>query len=80
MSTQFATRVDDETAQLFRDTTQLLGTSPSDAMRMFITAFNRCGGFPYEVRLAPPYEAIRTEEEATDFCNHLAQDMLDAAR
>lgn len=25
-----------------------IGTSPSNAIRMFVSAFNRCGGFPFD--------------------------------
>ena len=29
--------------------TQLGGTTPSNAIRMFIAAFNRCGTFPFDI-------------------------------
>lgn len=77
MTTQIATRVSDEDAQIFRETTRSLGTSPSDVMRMFIVEFNRSGGFPYDVRVKPVYEAVRTEDEAIDLCDHLAEELLD---
>lgn len=51
MSMQIATRVSDEQAALFKETTRQLGTTPADALRMFISAFNDYRGFPYEVRL-----------------------------
>ena len=47
MSMQIATRVDDEQAALFKETTRQLGTTPADALRMFISAFNDYRGFPY---------------------------------
>ena len=46
---QAATRIDAEQYELFKATTRQLGTTPSDAIRMFIYSFNDCGGFPYEV-------------------------------
>ena len=36
----------------FFEATELIGTTPSNAIRMFICAFNRCGTFPFEI-LAP---------------------------
>jgi len=47
MSAQFATRVGDEQGQLFRAITHQLGTTPADAMRVFISAFNAHHGFPF---------------------------------
>ena len=31
----------------FAAATQRVGTTPSNAIRMFIAAFNRCGTFPF---------------------------------
>lgn len=81
MSTQIATRVDDEQAERFRELTRRLGTTPSDSLRMFVSAFNAYGGFPYEVRVRQEtIESFSSEEDATDFSNRLAIGMLDAAR
>lgn len=79
---QFATRVDDDQAKAFRDTTARLGTTPSDTLRMFIAAFNEYGGFPYEVRVATPVsvEAFDNEEEAVRFASSLAMGALYEAR
>lgn len=33
----------------FAAATQLVGTTPSNAIRMFIAAFNRCGTFPFDI-------------------------------
>ena len=30
-----------------------LGMSPSTAIKIFVSMFNRCKGFPFDVRLAP---------------------------
>ena len=54
MPTQLATRISDDQAALFRTYTADLGTTPSDAMRMLITAFNQNRGFPCEIRLKGP--------------------------
>ena len=81
MTTQLATRVDDVEAERFRETARLLGTTPSDAMRIFIAAFNACGGFPFDVRLPEPkIEAFATEQEAAGFSDRLAMRMMNDAR
>lgn len=36
----------------FFEATERIGTTPSNAIRMFICAFNRAGTFPFEI-LAP---------------------------
>ena len=51
MNVQFATRVSDEQARQFKAYTAALGTTPSDAMRILIAAFNQNKGFPCEIRL-----------------------------
>ncbi|MCI1664873.1 MAG: type II toxin-antitoxin system RelB/DinJ family antitoxin [Atopobiaceae bacterium] len=33
----------------FYDATSRIGTTPSNAIRMFISAFNRAGTFPFEM-------------------------------
>ena len=33
----------------FAAATQRVGTTPSNAIRMFIAAFNRCGTFPFDI-------------------------------
>ncbi len=83
MSTmQIATRVDAEQGKMFRDLTAMLGTTPADAMRMFIAAFNRAKGFPYSVNLQSmsAVEAFDNEAEATAFATDLALETIDAAR
>lgn len=81
MSVQFATRVDDELGARFKSVTRQLGTTPGDALRMFISSFDRCGGFPFEVRLsgggAEPFE---NEREATDFADRMSTELLDETR
>ncbi|TPF95115.1 type II toxin-antitoxin system RelB/DinJ family antitoxin [Bifidobacterium sp. UTBIF-78] len=81
MSMQIATRVDDDQAMLFRETTKRLGITPADALRMFISAFNDYRGFPYAVRV-PREEAepFTSEREATDYASRLALRMSDETR
>ena len=42
----------------FFEATEQIGTTPSNAIRMFVTAFNRAGTFPFEI-LAPEREERR---------------------
>lgn len=72
--TQFATRVDDEQASIFKKLTAKLGTTPADALRMFVSAFNEAGGFPYDVRVKQRQviEAFDNEDDAMRFANDLA--------
>lgn len=80
MSVQLATRVDDTQAEMFRDVTKRLGTTPSDALRMFVAMFNDAKGFPYEVRLPRDAEPFDNERDATAFASDMALRMLDEAR
>ena len=79
---QLATRIDEEQEREFREITRKLGTTPSDAMRMFITAFNACRGFPYDVRIGAlsEVEPFVTEEEATDFASRVSMRSIHASR
>ena len=78
---QTATRVDDEQYELFKATTRSIGTTPADALRMFIYAFNEHRGFPYEVRTSKPVvEPFDNEEDATRFATSLSMGVLNAAR
>jgi len=79
---QLATRIDAKQEQAFRENTRRLGTTPSDAMRMFIVAFNECRGFPYDVRLGSltEVEPFNTEEDATDFATRVSRRTIHATR
>lgn len=55
---QLATRVDDASGEMFKSITKRLGTTPADAMRMFVMAFNANQGFPYDVRLSSSSRAL----------------------
>ena len=43
---QAVTRVEDEEYELFQKTAASIGTTPSDALRIFIYSFNDYHGFP----------------------------------
>ena len=78
---QLATRIDEEQGNLFRQTTKALGTTPADALRMFIVAFNTNRGFPYDVRIPHDanWEPFHSEEEALDFTTANLKEAIDAA-
>ena len=78
---QIATRVDEQQSRKFRKITKELGTTPSDALRMFIATFNAEGGFPYETKIRkPPFKAFGSEEEATAFVTRVAERMITETR
>jgi DNA-damage-inducible protein J len=78
---QIATRVDEEQSRQFRAITKSIGTTPADALRMFIAAFNAEGGFPYEPKIRKrDVEAFDSEEEATAFATYLSRKLIDEAR
>lgn len=55
-------KVTREEKDLFSAICSKLGTSPSNAMRMFVSAFNRNGGFPFDI--ANPYGFSRDTLDA----------------
>lgn len=73
---QLATRVDETEERIFRNTTRLLGTTPADAMRVFVAAFNQHRGFPFDVRLPIAIDAFDDEDDALDFANRLSMKTL----
>ena len=74
---QAATRVEDKEYEIFQRTAANIGTTTSDALRMFIYAFNDHHGFPYPVQSRRmQVEAFETEEEAADFATDLAMEMM----
>ncbi|MDR0627044.1 MAG: type II toxin-antitoxin system RelB/DinJ family antitoxin [Bifidobacteriaceae bacterium] len=78
-SVQLATRISKNEDRLFRETTRELGTTPADAMRVFVAAFNRHRGFPFDVRLTDSVLPFRSEEEALDFVDRQAGELLNDA-
>lgn len=69
-----STRITSEERETFRKTCESVGTTPSGALRIFVTCFNNYGGFPFVVRNASPSaapsqkaEPFETEEEAMEF-------------
>lgn len=74
---QAVTRVEDKEYELFQKTTANIGTTPSDALRMFIHAFNDHHGFPYPVQSnRMDVEAFETEEEATEFATNMSMEIV----
>lgn len=79
---QLATRVDEEQGRQFKEIAKKLGTTPSDALRMFVATFNENRGFPYDVRLAPnvEIEPFEDEDEAMKFATDMALRTSDESR
>lgn len=50
--TPIVAKVMPEEKNRFFEATEAIGTTPSNAIRMFVAAFNRAGTFPFEI-LAP---------------------------
>ena len=74
---QASTRVEDAEYDLFQKTAASIGTTPSDALRIFIYSFNDYHGFPYPVRSRRmEVEAFQTEEDATRFATELAMEAI----
>lgn len=82
--------VDPTEERIFTETTRALGTTPVDAIRVFISAFNRSRGFPFDVRvgssdpeteqMTPSAEPFTSDDDALDFVNGLAFRMFDETR
>ena len=62
--------------RLFRELTKAMGTTPSDALRMFIATFIAEGGFPYDVKIKKTVEAFDNEDEATSFATRASKRLL----
>ena len=43
-----STKLKPSEKKAFLKTCDYIGTSPSNAIRMFVSAFNKCGGFPFD--------------------------------
>jgi DNA-damage-inducible protein J len=59
-------KVPQEEKKRFYEATRLNGTTPANAIRMFIAAFNDAGTFPYDVRMMahePNEETIAAMDE-----------------
>lgn len=81
MTVQIATRVDERDAAAFRDYARRLGTTPSDALRIFIAAFNEHRGFPFDIRLEQPAAgSLQTGEEAANYPGRPAMGVSNDAR
>ena len=70
---QIATRVDEQQNRKFRELTKAIGTTPADALRIFIASFNTEGGFPFDVKVKKTVEAFENEDEATSFATKVSR-------
>ena len=41
-------KIKSDEKRIFLETCESIGTSPSNAIRMFVSAFNKRGGFPFD--------------------------------
>ena len=70
---QVTTRIEDNEYELFQKTAASIGTTASDALRMFIYSFNDHHGFPFLIQSKRmQIEAFDDESEATEFATNLA--------
>jgi len=74
---ELGSRVDQDEARIFSETARKLGTTPADAVKIFVSAFNQYGGFPFDVRIRPEPEPFATEAEAQDFMDSHALRMFE---
>ena len=64
-----STKVTDDEKRAFVELCHAIGTSPSNALRMFVTAFNRRRGFPFDVSNPEGFNA-ETLQAMDDAINH----------
>ncbi len=50
--------------EAFAAATQRVGTTPSNAIRMFIAAFNRCGTFPFDISPTGAFGPVASQAAA----------------
>lgn len=68
ISAPLSTKVTDAEKRRFVETCDAIGTSPSNALRMFVSAFNRRGGFPFDPSNPNGYssETLAATDDATN--------------
>lgn len=68
ISASLSTKVTSAEKARFLETCDLIGTSPSNALRMFVSAFNRRGGFPFDSSNPEGFseETIRAMRDSLD--------------
>lgn len=67
-NTPLSARVTEAEKSRFQEVCEAIGTSPSNAIRMFVSAFNRRGGFPFDP--SNPYGFPTETLEAMDAAAH----------
>lgn len=63
------TKVTDAEKATFVEICNMIGTTPSNALRMFVSAFNRRGGFPFDPSNPNGYNP-ETLQAMDDAANH----------
>jgi len=74
-STQITAKVDKAQKAQFERITKSIGTTPANALKMFIIKFNNTQGFPFELRM----ETQEAEDIAdANIADKITQEMQDA--
>jgi DNA-damage-inducible protein J len=58
MLVQVVTRVEEEEKKIFDTITHDLGITPAEALRIFIKAFDKASGFPFELKVQQNYTKV----------------------
>ena len=66
MLKQASVRIEEEQLEVFRQTATELGTTTTEALRLLIYAFNRHGGFPYNMSMNLDSVPPRFREKLSD--------------
>ncbi|MCL2465459.1 MAG: type II toxin-antitoxin system RelB/DinJ family antitoxin [Micrococcales bacterium] len=61
---QVVAKVPQEEKETFYELTALVGTTPSNAIRMFISAFNRQRAFPFDITAPYPDQTTKALDAA----------------
>jgi len=76
-STQITAKVNKSQKTQFERITKSIGTTPANAIKMFIIKFNNMQGFPFDLRMQDPY--IEELEDIIDakIADEITQEMID---
>ena len=76
-STQIVAKVNKSQKAQFERIAKSIGTTPANALKMFIVKFNYAQGFPFELKMENPY--IEELEDIIDakIADEVMQEMID---
>ena len=77
-SAQIIAKVDKLQKKQFERITRSIGTTPANALKMFIVKFNNTQGFPFDLRMEDQY--IEELEDILDakIADEITQEMIDS--